>query len=84
MNINARIKPAQIASPADLLTTFEAAELLRLSVPTLERLRLSGDGPIFVKLGPGKRARVVYRRADLEAWINAHRRDSTSQQDARS
>lgn len=63
----------------DLLTTAEAARFLRLSVPTMERLRLSGDGPVFIKLGPGKRARVVYRRADLEAWLNGQRRDSTSQ-----
>jgi hypothetical protein len=62
-----------------LLTTAEAAHLLRLSVPTLERLRVTGDGPTFIKLGPGKRCRVVYRRADLNAWLNGQRRDSTSQ-----
>lgn len=62
----------------DLLTTSEAARFLRLSVPTMERLRVTGSGPIFIKLGPGKRCRVVYRRADLDAWINAQRRDSTS------
>lgn len=67
------------ASPSDLLTTVEAARFLRLSVPTLERLRLSGDGPVFIKLGPGKRSRVVYRRSDLDAWLHAQRRDSTSQ-----
>lgn len=64
---------------AELLTTAEAARFLRLSVPTMERLRLSGDGPIFIKLGPGKRSRVVYRRADLDAWLHGQRRGSTSQ-----
>lgn len=63
----------------DLLTTAEAARFLRLSAPTMERLRLSSDGPVFIKLGPGKRSRVVYRRADLDAWLHAQRRDSTSQ-----
>lgn len=62
-----------------LLTTGEAARFLRLSVPTMERLRLSGDGPVFIKLGPGKRSRVVYRRADLDTWLHAQRRGSTSQ-----
>lgn len=65
----------------ELLTTAEAARFLRLSVPTMERLRLSGDGPTFIKLGPGKRCRVVYRRADLDAWVHGQRRDSTSQRD---
>jgi hypothetical protein len=63
----------------DLLTTAEAARFLRLSVPTMERLRVTGDGPVFIKLGSGKRCRVVYRRRDLDAWLDAQRRDSTSQ-----
>ena len=62
----------------DLLTTAEAARFLRLSVPTMERLRVTGDGPVFIKLGSGKRCRVVYRRRDLNAWLDAQRRDSTS------
>jgi hypothetical protein len=62
----------------DLLTTAEAARLVRLSVPTLERLRVTGDGPVFIKLGSGKRCRVVYRYSDLQTWLLAHRRDSTS------
>jgi len=73
--------PTQVCQD-DLLTTFEAAQFLRLSVPTLERMRLAGNGPIFIKLGPGKRARVVYRRADLDAWLLAQRRGSTSQRDS--
>jgi len=67
----------------ELLTTAEAADFLRLSRPTMERLRLSGDGPVFIKLGPGTRARVVYRRADLDAWLFGQRRDSTSQRGGR-
>jgi hypothetical protein len=45
----------------------------------MERLRTTGDGPVFIKLGSGKRCRVVYRRRDLDAWLDAQRRDSTSQ-----
>lgn len=55
----------------ELLTTQEAADFLRLSVPTLERMRASGSGCRYRKLGPGKRARVVYARADLVAWLEA-------------
>ncbi|MFV0490178.1 MAG: helix-turn-helix transcriptional regulator [Vibrio fluvialis] len=53
-----------------LLTTTEAADVLRLSNRTLERYRVTGGGPRYIKLGPGKRARVVYRQADLENWLN--------------
>jgi len=47
-----------------LLTQVEAARLLRLSERTLERLRLTGAGPLYVKCGRS----VRYREADLEAW----------------
>jgi excisionase family DNA binding protein len=58
-----------------LLTQSQAAKLLQLSERTLERLRVSGGGPVYVKAG-----RVVrYREADLEAWIAARVVSSTSQ-----
>lgn len=65
------------ASSAELefLTQREAAALLRLSERTLERYRLSGTGPAFVKLG----RRVVYRAADLTAFTEAHTYRSTSE-----
>lgn len=70
-------------SPAhhDLLTTREAAHQLRLSAATLERLRVTGGGPRFIKLGPSARARVVYRQADLEAWLHGNERTDTQQGD---
>jgi excisionase family DNA binding protein len=58
-----------------LLTGREAAMALRLSERTLERLRVSGGGPRFIKAGKA----VRYREADLEAWIEAHSRASTSE-----
>ena len=64
----------------ELLNSLEAAKLLRLSVSTLERMRAQGaSGLPFIKLGKGKRARVVYRRGDLEAWLNRQRFTSTSE-----
>jgi hypothetical protein len=63
-----------------LLTTGEAARFLRLSAATLERLRVKGAGPLFIKLGEGKRCKVVYRLDDLHSFLHAHRRGSTGQE----
>lgn len=54
---------------SELLRPREAAERLRLSPRTLDRWRISGDGPPFVRLG---RRAVAYRVADLEQWITAN------------
>ncbi len=53
----------------------DAAEFLGLSTSTLSKMRLRGDGPIFYKAGPRV---VVYDLADLESWLAARRRLSTS------
>jgi len=57
-----------------LLTQAEASRLLRLSERTLERLRLQGGGPLYVKAGRA----VRYRECDLEAWIAQRVVNSTS------
>jgi len=57
-----------------LFTQREAAVLLRLSERTLERWRVSGDGPPFARLG----RRIGYREADLETWIASRIYRSTS------
>lgn len=61
------------------LTNEEAAALLRLSPRTLEGARTTGTGPRFFKLGPGKRARVVYRRLDLLEWVEKYGFGSTAE-----
>lgn len=61
------------------LTSNEAADLLRLSRRTLERWRLEGNGPRYIKLGVGKRSRVVYREAEIEAWVSRSSYGSTSE-----
>ena len=58
----------------ELLTTGEAANDLRLSPRTLERYRVTGAGPRFLKIG----RRVVYRRSDLDGWLKTKSRRSTS------
>ena len=60
--------------PTDLLDTDEAAAYLHLSPRTLERYRVTGEGPRFLKLG----RRVLYRRGDLDTWIESRVRRSTS------
>ena len=59
----------------DYLKTREAAVYTRMSVPTLERKRLVGDGPPFVKAGKS----VIYRRTDLDAWLASRLVHSTSE-----
>jgi predicted DNA-binding transcriptional regulator AlpA len=49
------------------LTAGEAAKVLGLAPSTLAKLRLSGNGPLYCKLG----RRVVYRREDLAAWLES-------------
>ena len=56
------------------LSTREAACYLGLSVRTLNRYRVSGDGPVFHRFG-GRAVR--YRRDDLDDWAAARRRVST-------
>jgi predicted DNA-binding transcriptional regulator AlpA len=57
-----------------LLDQREAARLLRLSERTLERLRLIGGGPLYIKCGRC----VRYRESDLESWIQQRIVSSTS------
>jgi hypothetical protein len=48
------------------LDNQQAADYLRLSPRTLDRQRVTGDGPKFRKFG----RRVIYAIEDLEAWAN--------------
>lgn len=62
----------------EYLTTPEAAAFLRVSASTLERYRVVGGGPPFLKVGNGKRNRVLYRQGDLRAWLENTAFKSTS------
>jgi hypothetical protein len=57
------------------LRTPQAAAYIGLSASTLEKLRLHGGGPAYYKSGPKI---VLYETADLDAWLHARRRTSTS------
>lgn len=63
------------SSPMEVLSERDAAKLLTVSTRTLQRWRLDGGGPAFVKLVG---ARVGYMRRDLDAWLSSRRFDSTA------
>jgi Helix-turn-helix domain len=58
-----------------LLTQRDAAIALRCSERSLERWRLTGNGPRYIKTT----RRVLYREADLEAWLTGRLTTSTSE-----
>jgi len=62
------------ATQSGLLFTEEVAELTRKPIATIRWLKATGQGPKCGKLG----RRVVYRRADVEAWIASAFDDGTA------
>lgn len=57
------------------LRTPAAADYLGYSELTLEKKRLTGEGPPFIRLGRA----IVYDTRDLDAWLAARRARSTSE-----
>jgi predicted DNA-binding transcriptional regulator AlpA len=57
------------------LRTPAAADYLGYAESTLEKKRLSGDGPPFIRLGRA----IVYDTRDLDAWLSERRAGSTSE-----
>lgn len=56
------------------LTRKQAAAFLKLGESTLAKLFVSGDGPPAIKIGRS----VRYSAIDLNVWMAAKRRRSTS------
>ncbi len=62
------------ADPESLITEKGVAEFLGVGTRTIQKWRCSGAGPKFVKIS----SRCIrYRRADLIAFVNEHRRSNT-------
>lgn len=57
-----------------LLTEAQAAQVLSLSIRTLQCWRMRGNGPQFVRAGRA----VRYRRADIHRWVEANTVSQTS------
>jgi excisionase family DNA binding protein len=61
----------QAPAPAHtLLTTKEAAVYLNMSASTLEKWRMTGEGPTYLQ--PGRKVR--YRQKDLDTWLATRER----------
>jgi hypothetical protein len=60
--------------PEEKFDRKAAAVYIGCSFRTLENWGTRGGGPRFLKIG----SRVVYRRRDLDAWLRACERTSTS------
>lgn len=58
--------PGPIVGPYTLCLIEEAAEFLRTPVATLRYWRATNTGPKSARLG----GRIVYKKADLEKWID--------------
>lgn len=48
-----------------LLEIREVAAYLKVSPPALEKWRLTGKGPAFIRIG----RLIRYRRSDLDRWL---------------
>ena len=57
------------------MRTPEAARYMAISKSRLTQLRMTGEGPPFIKIAA--RA-VAYRKSDLDAWLDNRVRRTTS------
>jgi predicted DNA-binding transcriptional regulator AlpA len=76
-HINKNESVAEGLTPLPKLSVRDAAAYLGLSKSFLDKRRLDGGGPIFLKMG----RRVAYDTADLELWAVSTKRRNTSQVD---
>lgn len=55
----------------ELFSREEAASYLKIGKRYLDKLRLSGKGPKFIKLGEEVNGLIKYEKKDLEDWIRS-------------
>ena len=60
----------------ETLNVIQAASYTECSKSFLDKLRVYGGGPLYIKVG----ARVVYDRIDLDTWLIGKKVANTSQQ----
>lgn len=56
------------------MTPKQVAEYVHMSTSALAKIRVTGGGPPYVKFG----RRVLYRKSDLDAYIEVRVRRSTT------
>ena len=71
-------KPTEPKQPPSLcgisgkyINTRQAAAEIGLAEVTLKLWRQRGKGPPYTKLGDSAQARVMYPRAEFDAWLEA-------------
>lgn len=71
-----QINPIQVVTyPDGRMNTKNASTYTGLSEKTLAMMRCTGKGPKFIKRG-----RVFYFTADVDAWMNANGRMTSTAQ----
>ncbi|HLW54413.1 MAG TPA: helix-turn-helix domain-containing protein [Candidatus Angelobacter sp.] len=68
----------QDQSTPEMMNQAGAATFLNVPPRTLERWRLEGVGPQWIKLGHGKRGAVRYHRRALLEYIRQRTRESSA------
>ncbi|WP_259919169.1 AlpA family transcriptional regulator [Jannaschia sp. M317] len=61
--------------PNQMLTEVQVADLVCQSVRTLQKWRVTGQGPAFYKLGQS----VRYRYAEVQGWVASRRVKHTTE-----
>lgn len=67
----------------DVLTTLEAAQLLKRTPATLRRWRTAGEGPPWVRIGSSPKGRCLYLRRHIDSWLDANTYTSTADETVR-
>lgn len=67
-----------MSEPARYFTKRQAAAYLSLGTSTLDRLRITGRGPAYSR----PLRKIIYRGDDLDAWVESHMQQSTSENTA--
>ena len=71
-----QISPIQVVTyPDGRVNTKNASTYTGLSEKTLAMMRCNGNGPKFIKRG-----RVFYFQSDVDAWMNANGRMTSTAQ----
>jgi hypothetical protein len=67
-------RPKLVAPPEQLLTTTETAAILRVAKNTLDKMRVYGGGPPFIKAG----RLIRYSPSGVASYIAESTRTTTS------
>jgi hypothetical protein len=67
--------PRPVVTVDPLLTEADVARELQVRGNFLAKLRCSGNGPPFIRIG----GKIRYRRSALIAWLDGRERRSTSE-----